>query len=269
MTQGKKKEKIPLIDFNKITVLKGEYQKVLDSISLKIYEGENLVILGPNGSGKSSLIKTITREYYPIPQGNEGSFKIWGKDTWDVFDLRFLLGIVSNDLQYICTREITGLEMVLSGFFSSIGLFKEHLTPSMKKKALEIIEFLEIGHLQTRRMNQMSSGEARRFLIGRALVHRPKALILDEPTNSLDLHALHKFSNTLSKIARSGTNIILVTHNLSDIIPEIKRVILMKNGQFFKDGTKESILTNENISKLFEAPIEIKQKDGYYYALRA
>jgi len=110
------------------------------------------------------------------------------------FDLRSLLGIVSNDLQYICTRDITGMEMVLSGFFSSIGLFREHLTFKMKSKALEIIEFLEIGHLRDRKMDQMSFGEARRFLIGRALVHDPKALILDEPTNSLDLHALYKFS---------------------------------------------------------------------------
>ena len=262
------KTKIPLIEFDRITVLKEEGQKVLDAISLKIYEGENVVILGPNGAGKSSLIKVITREYYPVSQDGY-SYKIWGKDTWDVFDLRSLLGIVSNDLQFICTRGITGLEMVLSGFFSSIGLFKEHLTPRMKRKARDVIEFLEIGHLQDRRMNQMSSGEARRFLIGRALVHHPKALILDEPSNSLDLHALYKFSHTLSKIAQSGTNIILVTHHLPDIIPEIKRVILMKDGKFYKDGPLDAIITHENISKLFEVDVEIKKKDGYYYALRA
>ena len=258
-----------LIDFTNITVLKGENQKVLDSISLTINEGENIAILGPNGAGKSSLIKIITREYYPLAQESGCLFKIWGKETWDVFDLRFLLGIVSNDLQYICTKDITGMEMVLSGFFSSIGLFKEHVTSQMKKKAQEIIEFLEIGHLWDRKMNQMSSGEARRFLIGRALVHDPKALILDEPTNSLDMHALHQFSKILSKIAKAGISIILVTHNLSDIIPEIKRVILMKDGKFYKDGAKESILTNENISRLFELPVEILRKGDYYYALRS
>lgn len=268
MMKLKEESNFPLLEFNNITVLKGENQKVLDGISLKIYEGENIAVLGPNGAGKSSLIKIITREYYPVFQENGGSFKIWGKDTWDVFDLRFLLGIVSNDLQYICTRDITGLEVVLSGFFSSIGLFKEHLTLKMKRRAREIIEFLEIAHLQGRNMNQMSSGEARRFLIGRALVHDPKALILDEPANSLDLHALYKFSNILSKIARSGISIILVTHNLSDIIPEIKRVILMKDGKFCNDGPKGAVLTQENITKLFEASVEIKEKDGYYYALR-
>jgi len=264
-----KKSKFPLLEFNNITVLKGENQKVLDSISLKIHEGENVALLGPNGAGKSSLIKIITREYYPVFQENGCSFKIWGQDHWDVFDLRFLLGIVSNDLQYICARDITGMETVLSGFFGSVGLFKEHVTLKMKRKAGEIIEFLEIGHLRGRKMDQMSSGEARRFLIGRALVHDPKALILDEPANSLDLHALYKFSSILSKIAKSGTSIILVTHNLSDIIPEIKRVILMKDGRFYKDGPKKSILTHENITKLFEACVEIKKKGGYYYALRA
>jgi len=269
MKSENKKINFPLLEFNRITVLKEGRQRVLDSISLKIFEGENVAILGPNGAGKSSLIKVITREYYPFDQDQESSLRILGKESWDVFDLRFLLGIVSNDLQYACAREITGMEMVLSGFFSSIGLFRERLTPGMKRKAQEIIEFLEISHLGKRKMNQMSSGEARRFLIGRALVHDPKALILDEPANSLDLHALFKFSNILSKISKRGTSIILVTHNLSDIIPEINRVILMKKGKFYKDGPKELILTRENITKLFEASVEIKRKDGYYYALRA
>jgi len=261
------KTRIPLIDFANITVIKGRNQKVLDSISLQIAEGENVAILGPNGAGKSSLIKLITRQYYPVPD-DQSSFRIWGQENWDVFDLRYLLGIVSNDLQYQCNRDITGMEVVLSGFFSSIGLFKEHITPLMRQKAQEIIDFLEIDHLKERTIDYMSSGEARRFLIGRALVHDPKALILDEPTNSLDLHALYKFTNILQKIVKRGTSIILVTHYLSDIIPEINRVILMKDGGFYKDGPKGEVLTGSHLSKLFEAPIEITSKDGYYYALR-
>ena len=263
-----KKINHPLLEFNNLTVIKGNNKKVLDSVSIKVWEGENIAILGPNGAGKSSFIKTITREYYPVPGGNGYLFSIWGQETWNIFDLRSLLGIVSNDLQYTCTRDITGMEAVLSGFFGGIGLYHERISPRMKKKAKEIIEFLEIGDLKDRKMDEMSSGEARRFLIGRALVHDPKALILDEPANSLDLHALHKFGDILRKIARSGTSIILVTQNIFDIIPEMKRVVLMKGGKIYKDGAKGVILTDKNISKLFGTSVEIKRKGGYYYALR-
>ena len=257
-----------LLEFKNVTVVRG-HKKILNSLSLTIRKGENVAILGPNGAGKSSFIKTITREYYPLPQKKDYSFKIWGKDRWDVFDLRFLLGIVSSDLQNDFAREMSGMEVVLSGFFSSIGLYGHRVTRKMRNRAEEILEFLEIYDLRDRFMTEMSSGEARRFLIARALIHNPKALILDEPTNSLDLHALYKFSDILRKIARSGVSVILVTQNLHDIIPEIGRVILMKDGKLFKDGPKEDILSDKNISMLFGTSVGIKRKDGYYYGLRA
>ncbi len=239
---------------------------LLDSISVTIAEGENIAILGPNGAGKSSLIKAITREYYPVSGHDTVVFRIWGREIWHVFDLRPLLGVVSNDLQYTFMQEMSGEEVVLSGFFSSIGLFNREITCEMKEKTDEILEFLEISHLRDRTMDSMSSGEARRFLIGRALVHDPKALLLDEPTNSLDLHALHTFRNTLRRIAQSGTAILMVTHNLHDIIPEIPRVILMKEGRFWKDGPKREILTDETIGRLFAVPVHVKEENGWYYA---
>jgi iron complex transport system ATP-binding protein len=258
-------DRIPLLEFKNITVMNGT-KTILDSLSLILKEGENIAILGPNGAGKSSFIKTITREYYPLHQGEGVLFRVRGRETWDVFDLRSTFGIVSNDLSFTFSREMTAYEVVLSGFFSSIGLFRHEVTPEMETKTSEILRFLEIQHLAERRMTEMSSGEARRVLIGRALVHSPKTLILDEPTNSLDLHALHMFRNTCRKISRAGTGIILVTHNLHDIIPEITRVILMKNGQFCMDGKKDEVLTEKNISNLFLVPVRIRTDDGYYYA---
>jgi len=201
-------------------------------------------------------------------------FKVLGQSNWNIFDLRFLLGIVSNDLQYIFRRDITGREVVLSGFFSSVGLpllhgaQDRHLTAKMKRKASEVIDFLELTHLKKRNISEMSSGEARRFLIGRALVHDPRALILDEPTNSLDLHSVFKFNMLLRKIVASGVSIFLVTQNLYDIIPEINRVILMKKGRFIQDGPKGRILNSKNISSLFSAPVELMKKRGYYYVIR-
>ncbi len=260
-----KREHPPLLEFENITVIKGD-KKVLDSLSVTIREGENIAILGPNGAGKSSFIQTITREIYPVISEDHTVFRCRGKEVWDVFLMRSVFGIVSNDLQYTFTRDMTGWEVVLSGFFSSIGLYNRVVTREMQKKAGDICAFLEIVHLKDRRMNAMSSGEARRFLIGRALVNNPRTLILDEPTNSLDLRALHAFRQCLQKIAWAGTGIILVTHNLHDIIPEISRVILMRDGTFCHDGEKAAILTDENIGELFCVPVHVVERDGWYYA---
>ena len=256
----------PMVEFKNVSLIKGD-SLILDNVSLTINSGENTAILGPNGAGKSSLIKLITRQYYPLAKDNF-SFKVWGQETWDVFALRSTLGLVSNSLQEECSRNITGFEMVLSGFFSSIGIDSEPVTEPMKAKAREVIEFLEVPHLMQKNIHLMSSGEARRFLIGRALVHDPKALILDEPINNLDIHAAYKFTNLLSKLAAAGTNIIMITQNLHDIIPEISRVIFMKHGKIVNDGPKQTLLTTQHISHLFDTPIEITTQNGYYHTLR-
>ena len=257
----------PLLEFKNLTVIKNNGMKVLDSIDITINVGENIAIIGPNGSGKSSLIKAITREFYPLPDGKETIYKIWGNESWNVSDLRYLLGIVSNDLQQACALRISTRDVVLSGFFSSIGLYRHIVTREIENKVDDVLDFLEVSHLAGRSMVTLSSGEARRVLIARALVHDPKALVLDEPTNSLDLHAFSKFLGLMRKIACSGTNIILVTHHLQDIIPEISRVILIKDGKIFKDGNKEEVLSKENISELFEVKAEIFARNGYYHAL--
>lgn len=262
------KSKIPLLEFKDISILRGDRQ-ILKDISFKIFEGESVAILGPNGAGKSTLIKTIAREYYPETQTKTPTFKIWGKDIWDIFELRATLGIVSSDLQNSFFRRITGRETILSGFFGGIGLHQNNpqITKAMKRKADKIIAFLEAAKLQNQKMTEMSSGEARRFLIGRALIHNPRALLLDEPSNSLDLRALFKMQNLLGKIANSGIGVIIVTHYLTDILPEVKRVILMKDGRFVLDGEKEKVLSEKNLNALFNTKISLKKSNERYFAL--
>lgn len=259
-------ENEPLLEMKNITVVKNS-TKILDSISLTIEKDENVAVIGPNASGKSSIIKTITGEYKPIAGGNETVFKIMGMERWNIFDLRYLLGIVSGDLQQHYRKNVSGLDVVLSGFFSSMGLYNNHkVTSEMEEKAREILEFLEISYLTDKKISKMSSGESKRILIARALVHDPETLVLDEPTNNLDLRSLHRFRETLRKIAKNDKNIILVTHNLEDIIPEIDRVILLNDGKIFRDGSKDEILNNDCLSKLFSLPVEVYEKDGYYRA---
>jgi iron complex transport system ATP-binding protein len=255
---------LPLIALRNVTVMRGENMALRD-FSLTIGAGEHVAILGPNGCGKSTLIKTITRECYPLARAGS-SVEILGRSLWNVVDLRGMLGIVTNDLMTQCTREITGFDVVLSGFFSSIGIWpNHHVTDGMRAKASEVLAFLDAMHLAEKPVDEMSSGEARRMLIGRALVHGPSALLLDEPSTSLDLFAQHELRETVRKLARSGIGILLVTHHLSDIVPEIDRVILMRDGRIAADGPKEATLTAAALKDLFGVQVELARRDGYYH----
>ena len=258
---------IPLIDFQNITVQRGG-RVALDGVTLTIAQGEHAAILGPNGSGKSTFIKLITRELYPSIKREPWRLRILGRDRWHIFDLRHHLGIVSNDWVQMCTRDYSGYEIVLSGFFGSVGIWPNHeVTPQMEEKAHRVLELLEISHLAARNTNEMSSGEARRILIGRALVHDPQALIFDEPTSSLDLHATQELREILRKLARAGISLLMVTHHLPDIIPEIGRVVAIRDGRIYRDGPKEQVLDSATLSAVFGLPVEVLLRDGYYHVL--
>jgi iron complex transport system ATP-binding protein len=258
---------VPLLEFQNITVRRGE-SAALQGVSLSIAQGEHVAILGPNGSGKSTLIKLISRELYPFLKEQPWSLRILGRDRWHLFDLRNHLGIVSNDWMQMCTRDYSGYEIVLSGFFGSVGIWPNHtVTPAMESKAREVMALLEIPHLAGRNTDEMSSGEARRILIGRALVHDPQALILDEPTTSLDLRATWELREILRKLAGRGISVIMVTHHLPDIIPEINRVVLIREGKLFADGPKQQVLQPECLAALFGIPVEVIERGGYYHVL--
>jgi iron complex transport system ATP-binding protein len=182
-------------------------------------------------------------------------------------ELREHIGIVSNDLMTQCTREITGRDLVLSAFFGSVGLWPHHVvTPDLEARADAALAVMEVGHLAERFVNQLSSGEARRLLVARALAHGPQALVLDEPTNSLDLRACRDFVACLRVLAGHGTNIILVTHHLPDIVPEIDRVVVLKDGRVFRDGPKADVLSSDVLSDAFGVPVDVEARDGFYGA---
>lgn len=253
-----------LLDLRNIRVMRGQ-NIVLDDFNLRIATNEHVAILGPNGCGKSTLIKTITRECYPVSRKGSG-MTILGKKSWNVFELRSLLGIVSNDLMSSCAGEASGIDVALSGFFSSTRIFPNHaVDPHQREVAESALAQLGVAHLADRPVQEMSSGEAKRVLIARALVHKPRALLFDEPCNSLDISAQRNLRDTMRLLAKSGIGIILVTHEIPDIIPEIERVVLMSNGRIVADGPKKDVLLSPRLGELFGLQVEVGQRDGYYH----
>ena len=256
----------PLIALEHVTVLRdaSSQRPALDDVSLSIGAGEHVCILGPNGCGKSTLIKTITRECYPLARPGT-SVRILGRDRWNVFELRSQLGIVTPDLLAACSTDATGLDVVVSGFFSSTRIFPNHAPePAHVERAEELLERFGIAHLGDRAVAHMSSGEAKRVLIARALVHAPTSLLFDEPGNALDIAAQHRLRDTMSELAQAGVGIVLVTHHVSEIIPEIERVVMLRDGRVVGDGPTSDLLTSASLSALFGLAVEVDRRDGVY-----
>ena len=249
------------LELENVNVARGE-RIVLHDINLTIQAGEHVAILGPNGCGKSTLILTINCQIYPLIQTEKDQpamkVRIFGRDRWDLTELRKHFGVVGVDLPGERTAVTTGLDAVIAGFFSASTLWPNlHVTEEMRSRAIEALKRIEAFHLSKQLVGEMSAGEKRRILIARALVHRPRQLLLDEPSNALDLAAQRELRETMRRLAQEGTGLVLVTHHLGDILPEINRIILMKQGRILADGPREELLTEARLSDLFNAPIRI------------
>ena len=262
----------PVLELRNASVIKGD-ATVLHGLTLHICAGEHTAILGPNGAGKSVLLRLLTHEERALPLPDDASpVRVFGDDNWNVFELRPQLGIVSSDLHQRFVGgnsegRISGLAAVLSGFVASQGILRySTVTDEMRRRASDALDKMGAGHLSRRLMNEMSSGEARRVLLARALVTNPRALVLDEPTTGLDVVGRHRFMERVRHIARDGTTLILITHHVEEIIPEIGRVILLRNGRIAADGVKRDMLTERHLSETFGGRMKVEQNDGYYFA---
>jgi iron complex transport system ATP-binding protein len=248
----------------KVNVARGE-NIVLHDVNLTIATGEHLAILGPNGCGKSTLIKTITCECYPIAE--EGMVvELLGRPRWDLSQLRQHLGVVEANLPGERTAVTRGVDAVVAGFFSASTLWPNlHVTPEMRTRAHEALEKMQATRLAEKLVGQMSAGEQRRIMIARALVHNPQMLLLDEPSNALDIAAQRELREALRLVVKEGTGIIMVTHHLADILPEMKRIIMMRQGRIVADGPREELITAPRLKDLFGVDVTLVERDGYWH----
>jgi iron complex transport system ATP-binding protein len=261
---------LEFLELRKVNVARGD-RVVLHDVNLTIRAGEHVAILGPNGCGKSTLILTMTCQIYPIFQPGM-HVRIFGRERWELTQLRKHFGVVGaglmgTELPGERTAVTTGLDAVIAGFFSASTLWPNlHVTSEMRDRAAEALRRIDASHLAMQLVGEMSAGEKRRILIARALVHRPRQLLLDEPSNALDLAAQRDLRETLRRLAAEGTGLVLVTHHLGDILPEIERVILMRDGRIVGDGPREELLTAPRLSELFNTPVRIGRDEEWLHS---
>ncbi len=248
-----------------VNVVRGG-RTVLHDVSLSIERGEQVALLGPNGCGKSTLLKTICCELYPLVEPAM-RVRVLGRERWDLTELRQKLGVVQNDLPGKPMLAITGRESVLTGFFSSSRLWPNlSLTQEMEERADEVLELVDAVALRGKVFGEMSAGQQRRVMIGRALVASADCLLLDEPSNALDLSAQRDLRELLVGLAEKGTTMLLITHQLADLVPAMRRVVMMAEGKIVADGPREELLTEARLGELFGVDVRLEERDGFVHA---
>lgn len=223
--------------------------------------GENIALLGPNGSGKSTFVKLVTREMLPLHR-QEPPVLFKGRDRATLAEVKRSLGVVSSTMQEQMTVHLPVVDIVAGGLFGALGIPQAVAAAEAddaRSRALATMGLLGIADLAARDAMTLSTGQARRALIARALVHDPEALVLDEPCTGLDPEGMFYVRRSMRALAQAGKSIVLVTHYPEDIIPEIARLVLVKDGAVFSDGPKERLLSDDTMSALFGVPLHVKR----------
>ena len=233
---------------------------------LSVEHGESIALLGPNGAGKTTFLRLITREIHPLHR-EVPPVEFCGASRPLLSEVHARLGVVSGNMQDEIAVHLPALEIVVGGLFGTLGIPK-NMNLQVSEEAWEAgrraMQMLGIADLADRDALTLSSGQARRLLIARAIVHDPETLIFDEPCTGLDPQGMYYVRHSLRELVRAGKSLLLVTHYPEDIIPEISRLIMIKDGVVFADGPKEELLTSGQMSALFDVPVEVSEEDGYY-----
>lgn len=237
---------------------------ILSVDSFVLNENEHVAVLGPNGSGKSTFIKLITREVFPLHK-DAPPIRFRGNERVLLTEVKQVIGTVSSSMQDQIAVHVPAIDIVCGGLFGTLGMPSYcEVSDQERTQAMRAMDRLGVAELATRDMMTLSTGQARRILFARALIHEPEVLVLDEPCAGLDPEGMFHIRQAMRILAQTGTAIVLVTHYPEDIIPEIERLVLLKEGTIFDDGKKEELLIDATMSELFAVPLRIQRSNGYY-----
>ena len=240
-----------------------DQNKILSDININLRYGENILILGPNGSGKSTFLKLLNRSIYPITS-NDSSFKLFNKENINIWDLRKKIGFLFKEMEQRVNIGVTLYDVIISGFSGTFNSrYSKLLSEREKIKIDNLINEWGLNNIISNEFKSLSDGQKRRALLARALVYEPDILVLDEPFCNLDIKSNFILTRNLSKLIEQSVNIVYVTHNLESILPKTNRVILIKEGKIFKDGSPHELVTSKILSYLFNISINVIEQEGY------
>ncbi|MHA1754786.1 MAG: ABC transporter ATP-binding protein [Candidatus Odinarchaeia archaeon] len=257
-------DKRVVLYLSKVSYLREDHY-ILKDVDLKVYEGERWVILGVNGSGKTTLLKIISGYIWPT----EGVVEVLGYKFGEtnLRELRRNIGFVSPDLINLIPENDSLLDVILSGKFASFGLY-DNPDEEDYKFAIKLIDFIDAKRIKDLEFRKLSMGEKQRCLIGRALMANPSLLLLDEPFQGLDLPGREKLLNLIEKLGtqREDITLILTTHHLEEIPTCFTHALLIDDGKIFMKGLIQNVLNSDNISRLFNCNIKVKELNGRFFA---
>lgn len=241
-------------------------KRILRSVDLDIFKGENVAVIGPNGSGKTTLIKLLRGDIRPYyDETDPATMRIFGQERWNLFDVRSRMGVVSMDLQSMFRPDTFVHEVICSGFFNSLDVFRNHtVTQEIVQAVYEAAATMGIEDILDRDIENLSLGEMRRALIARALVTKPDLLVLDEPMTGLDIVMKSRFRAMFDILIDRGVSIVMITHDLTDIPASVRRIVMIRDGEVFADGDKRELLSDDRISELYGADIKVESQHGIY-----
>jgi iron complex transport system ATP-binding protein len=255
----------PVVRLDNISFIR-DHTTILHDVSLTIERGQHWAIIGPNGSGKTSLISIINGYHFP----SEGEVQVLGRrfGRTDLRELRLHIGEASSEIKNMLHTQDTVIDIALSGRFATIGLYE---TPSLKDKlrAKILLEFFGLSEKEDRPFNILSSGEQQKTLLARALMPEPELLVLDEPCAGLDMGAREELLDAIQKMCDvpGGPTLILVTHNIEEIIPAVTHALALREGRIMAQGEKKEMLTGDVLSRTFDLNIEVQERCGRFWAI--
>jgi iron complex transport system ATP-binding protein len=240
-----------------------EGTRILDDAHWRVEPGQHWAILGANGSGKTSLLSALTGYFMPTDGEISVLGRKFGETDWR--ELRRHIGLVSSSIRQLMADTEPALESVVSGKYAMIDYWG-HISRADRARGLRLLRQVECGYLAKRPWLFLSQGERQRVLIGRALMAKPRLLILDEPCAGLDPAAREHFLQFLERLGRQSNapTLVLVTHHVEEIMPVITHALILKSGRVLASGKKSSTLTTRHLSAAFGASVQLRKKGGRY-----